>query len=51
MNTVSIYQYEANHREPGIGNREVSPCSLFGHVIQMCQKCKSGISNQFPVPF
>ena len=39
------------NRESGTGNRELSPCSLFGHVIQMFQKCKSGIRNQFPVPF
>ena len=55
MNTVSIYQYEANNREPGIGNREsgtgnreLSPCSLFGHVIQMFSKVQIG--NKEPVP-
>ena len=38
-------------RESGTGNRELVPCSLFGYVIPMFQKCKSGIRNQFPVPF
>ena len=38
-------------REQGIGNRELVPCSLFGYVIPMFQKCKSRIRNQFPVPF
>ena len=39
------------NRESGTGNRELVPCSLFGYVIPMFQKCKSGIRNQFPVPF
>ena len=74
----SIYKYETDNREPGIGNwflvpylskregyfetvdriresgtgnRELVSCSLFGYVIPMFQKCKSGIRNQFPVPF
>ena len=74
----SIYVYETDNREPGIGNwflvpylskrvgyfktvdriresgtrnRELVPCSLFGYVIPMFQKCKSGIRNQFPVPY
>ena len=38
-------------RESGTGNRELVPCSLFGYVIPMFQKCKSGIRNQYPVPF
>ena len=38
-------------REQGIGNRELVPCSLFWYVIPMFQKCRSGIRNQFPVPF
>ena len=38
-------------RESGTGNRELVPCSLFVYVISMFQKCKSGIRNQFPVPF
>ena len=38
-------------REQGIGNREPVPCSLFWYVIPIFLKCKSGISNQFPVPF
>ena len=37
-------------RESGTGNRELVPCSLFGYVIPLFQKCKSGIRNQFPVP-
>ena len=32
----------------GTGNRELVPCSLFGYVIPMFQKCKSG--NKEPVP-
>ena len=38
-------------REQGIGNRELVPCSLFWYVIPIFLKCKSGIRNQFPVPF
>ena len=38
-------------REQGIGNRELVPCSLFGYILPMFQKCKSGIRNQFLVPF
>ena len=38
-------------REQGIGNREPVPCSLFWFVIPIFLKCKSGIRNQFPVPF
>ena len=38
-------------REQGIGNRELVPCSLFWYVIPISLKCKSGIRNQFPVPF
>ena len=38
-------------RKQGIGNRELVPCSLFWYVIPMFQMCKSGIRNQFPVPF
>ena len=37
--------------ESGIGNREPVPCSLFWYVIPIFLKCKSGIRNQFPVPF
>ena len=37
--------------EQGIGNRELVPCSLFGYILPMFQKCKSGIRNQFLVPF
>ena len=35
-------------REQGIGNRELVPCSLFGYILPMFQKCKSG--NKEPVP-
>ena len=38
-------------REQGIGNLELVPCSLFWYVIPIFLKCKSGISNQFPVSF
>ena len=38
-------------REQGIGNRELVPCPLFRYIISMFQKCKSGIRNEFPVPF
>ena len=38
-------------REQGIGNGELFPCSLFWYVIPIFLKCKSGIRNQFPVPF
>ena len=37
--------------EQGIGNRELVHCSLFGYILPMFQKCKSGIRNQFLVPF
>ena len=35
------------------GNREPEPetSSLFWYIILMFQKCKSGIRNQFPVPY
>ena len=40
-------------REQGIGNREPGTGSLFLIlvVIPIFLKCKSGIRNQFPVPF
>ena len=38
-------------REQGIRNRELVPCSLFWYVKPIFLKCKSGIRNQFPVPF
>ena len=38
-------------REQGIRNRELVPCSLFGYILPMFQKCISGIRNQFLVPF
>ena len=38
-------------RAQGIGNRKIVPCSLFWNVIPIFLQCKSGISNQFPVPF
>ena len=50
MNTVSIYQYEANNREPGIGNRESGTKSLF--LIWACNTnvSKVQIGNKEPVP-
>ena len=33
------------------GNREPETSSLFWYIILMFQKCKSGIRNQFPVPY
>ena len=38
-------------REKGIGIRELVPCALLWYVIPKFQKCKSGIRNQFPLPF
>ena len=37
--------------QQGIRNRELVACSLFWYIIPMVYKCKSGIRNQFPVPF
>ena len=34
-----------------IGNREPATGSLFWYIILMFQKCKSGMRNQFPVPY
>ena len=39
------------NRESGTGNRELVPCSLFGYILPVFQKCKSGIRIQFLVPF
>ena len=39
------------HREQGIGNQELVPCSLIWYVLPIFQKCKSGIRSNFPVPF
>ena len=33
------------------GNRELETSSLFWYIILMFQQCKSGIRNQFPVPY
>ena len=33
------------------GNRKPETSSLFWYIILMFQKCKSGIRNQFPVPY
>ena len=33
------------------GNREPGTSSLFWYIIRMFKMCKSGIRNQFPVPF
>ena len=35
------------NRESGTGNQELVTCSLFGYILLMFQKCKSGIRNQF----
>ena len=50
MNTVSKYQYEANNREPGIGNRESGTKSLF--LIWACNTnvSKVQIGSKEPVP-
>ena len=50
MNTVSIYQYEANNRELGIGNREPGTKSLF--LIWACYTnvSKVQIGNKEPDP-
>ena len=50
MNTVSIYQYEANNRESGIGNRESGTKSLF--LIWACNTnvSKVQIGKKEPVP-
>ena len=37
---------ETGNREPGTGNS-----TYFWYIILMFQKCKSGIRNQFPVPY
>ena len=39
------------NRKSGTGDRELVPCSLFWYVIPTFLKCKSGVRNQFPVPF
>ena len=39
---------ETGNREPGTGKLT---SSLFWYIILMFQKCKSGIRNQFPVPY
>ena len=49
-----LWYFKIIDREQGIGNREpreLVPCSLFWYVIPIFLKCKSGINNQFPVPF
>ena len=50
MNTVSKYQYEANNREPGIGNLKSGTKSLF--LIWACNTnvSKLQIGNKEPVP-
>ena len=50
MNTVSIYQYEANNREPGIANRKSGTKSFF--LIWACNTnvSKVQIGNKEPVP-
>ena len=46
-----VIYFKTVDREQGIGNREPVPCSLFGYILTMFKKCKSGIRNQFPVPY
>ena len=50
MNTVSKYKYEANNREPDIGNRESGTKSLF--LIWACNTnvSKVQIGSKEPVP-
>ena len=43
--------FKTVNRKQGIGNREPETSSLFWYIILMFQKCKSGIRNQFPVPY
>ena len=45
------YFKNCKNRKQGIGNRERETSSLFWYIRLMFQKCKSGIRNQFPVPF
>ena len=35
----------------GTGNRELVSCFLFAYILPLFQRCKSGMRNQFPVPF
>ena len=50
MNTVSIYQYEANNWEPGIGNRESGTKSLFLNWACNTNVSNVQIGNKEPVP-
>ena len=43
--------FKTVYREQGFGNRKLVPFSLFDYILPMFQKCKSGIRNQFVVPF
>ena len=51
VNVSDISTLLIGNRKSGTGNRELVPCSLFWYVIPIFLKCKSGIRNQFPVPF
>ena len=51
VNVSDISKLLIGNRESGTGNLELVPCSLFWYVIPKYLKCKSGIRNQFPVPF
>ena len=48
MNTVRlvwkehILKYKTDNREPGIGNRQLVPCSLFEETSRIFQNCKIG---------
>ena len=48
--TSRVFQ-NCKNRKREIGNRERETSSLFWYIILMFQKCKSGIRNQFPVPY
>ena len=44
-----MYQYKTDNREPGIGNRQLVPCSLFdktSRIFQNCKNRKRGIGNR-----
>ena len=51
VNVSDISKLLIGNRISGTGNQELVPCSLFWYVIPIFLKCKSGIKNQFPVPF
>ena len=53
MNTVSIYQYEAKNREPGIGNRVsgTKPLYLIWACTTNVSKVQIGNKEQAPGSF